>query len=160
LKSGQALPVSSVLAAGEADFPSNGSTVRRTRWFEAGSRLPAGAILLSRAPAEVNACEKWEDSLLAKLTAPVGADRGTPGLDRLLRVYLSIVLVLGLVAQAYWGWHGDWITGAQAMISVFVVSCPCALGWPFRWRTTWRPRRWSGSGCLCATPPCGRGCGG
>jgi Cu2+-exporting ATPase len=129
LKSGQALPVSSVLAAGEADFSLewiHGEADPRR--FEAGARLPAGAILLSRAPAEVNACEKWEDSLLAKLTAPVGADRGTPGLDRLLRVYLSIVLVLGLVAQAYWGWHGDWITGAQAMISVFVVSCPCALG--------------------------------
>lgn len=76
----------------------------------------------------VEAGEKWEDSLLAKLTTNAVGDRGSPGLDRLLRVYLSIVLVLGVLALVIWGWLGDWLTGVQAMISVFVVSCPCALG--------------------------------
>jgi P-type Cu2+ transporter len=126
---GQALPVSGVLAAGEADFSlewihGEADPVR----FRPGSRLSAGAILLSRTPAVVEAGERWEDSLMAKLTAPVGSERGSPGLDKLLRVYLSIVLLLGLVALAIWGWKNDWLTGLQAMISVFVVSCPCALG--------------------------------
>ncbi len=126
---GQALPVSGVLAEGEADFSlewihGEAEPVR----FAAGSRLPAGAILLSRSPAVLTAGEMWEDSLLAKLTAPTGGDRGSPGLDKLLRVYLSVVLVLGVAAILLWGWWGDWLTGAQAMISVFVVSCPCALG--------------------------------
>jgi Cu2+-exporting ATPase len=49
-------------------------------------------------------------------------------LDKLLRVYLSIVLVAGVAALVFWGQRGDWLTGVQAMISVFVVSCPCALG--------------------------------
>jgi len=129
LAPGQALPVSGVLAAGEADFSlewihGEADPVR----FSAGSRLPAGAILLSRKPAAVEAGERWQDSLLAKLTAPVSGDRTSPGLDRLLRVYLSIVLVMGLATLAFWVWRGDWLTGAQAMISVFVVSCPCALG--------------------------------
>lgn len=129
LRPGQALPVSGVMAAGEADFSlewihGEADPVR----FSAGSRLPAGAILLSRSPAVVEAGEKWEDSLLAKLTAPGTGDRGSPGLDKLLRVYLGIVLVLGICALAFWGWRGDWLTAAQAMISVFVVSCPCALG--------------------------------
>lgn len=129
LAPGQALPVSGVLAAGEADFSlewihGEADPVR----FSAGSRLPAGAILLSRKPAAVEAGERWQDSLLAKLTAPVSGDRASPGLDKLLRVYLSIVLVMGLSALAFWVWRGDWLTGAQAMISVFVVSCPCALG--------------------------------
>ena len=126
---GQALPVSGVLAEGEADFSlewihGEADPVR----YEAGSRLPAGAILLSRSPAVLSAVETWEDSLLAKLTAPVRGERGSPGLDRLLRVYLSIVLVLGLAALMIWSVQGDWLTGMQAMISVFVVSCPCALG--------------------------------
>jgi Cu2+-exporting ATPase len=126
---GQALPVSGVLTVGEADFSlewihGEADPVR----YVAGSRLPAGAILLSRTPAVVEASERWEDSLMAKLTAAAGADRGSPGLDKLLRVYLAIVLVMGLLALAYWGWQGDWLTGTQAMISVFVVSCPCALG--------------------------------
>lgn len=126
---GQALPVSGVLAAGEADFS--------LEWihgeadpvgFVAGSRLPAGAILLSRAPASVVAGEGWEDSLLAKLTAPWSGERRDPGLERLLRLYLGSVLALGVVGLACWGWAGAWLTGVQAMISVFVVSCPCALG--------------------------------
>jgi Cu2+-exporting ATPase len=126
---GQALPVSGVMVAGEADFSlewihGEAEPVR----FAAGSRLPAGAILLSRTAAAVEASERWEDSLLAKLTAPVTGERGSPGLDRLLRVYLGIVLALGVTALALWVWRGDGLTGLQAMISVFVVSCPCALG--------------------------------
>jgi Cu2+-exporting ATPase len=129
LSPGQALPVSGVLAAGEADFSlewihGEADPVR----YSTGARLPAGAILLSRKPAVVEASERWEDSLIAKLTAPSGNERGTPGLDRLLRVYLSMVLLAGVAAFAYWGWRGEWLTGAQAMISIFVVSCPCALG--------------------------------
>lgn len=129
LAPGQALPVSGVLAEGEADFSlewihGEADPVR----FSSGARLPAGAILLSRSHAVVEGGEKWEDSLLAKLTAPHTGDRGSPGLDKLLRVYLSVVLVFGVSTLAFWGWHGDWLKGAQAMISVFVVSCPCALG--------------------------------
>ena len=129
LAPGQALPVSGVLAEGEADFSlewihGEADPVR----FSSGARLPAGAILLSRSHAVVEGGEKWEDSLLAKLTAPHTGDRGSPGLDKLLRVYLSVVLVFGVCTLAFWGWHGDWLKGVQAMISVFVVSCPCALG--------------------------------
>jgi P-type Cu2+ transporter len=90
LAPGQALPVSGVLAEGEADFSlewihGEADPVR----FSAGSRLPGGAILLSRAPAVVEAGERWEDSLLSKLTANAAGERGSPGLDRLLRVYLG-----------------------------------------------------------------------
>lgn len=129
LKPGQALPVCGVLAENDADFSlewihGEADPLR----FIPGARLPAGAILLSRSPAILTAGEKWQDSLLAKLTAPVDEHRGSPGLDRLLRVYLGIVLVLGIIAQFLWGLRGEWLLGAQAMISVFVVSCPCALG--------------------------------
>jgi Cu2+-exporting ATPase len=126
---GQALPVSGVLTADEADFSlewihGEADPVR----YSAGARLPAGAILLSRISVTVEASERWEDSLIAKLTAPASTERGTPGLDQLLRIYLSFVLIAGVAAQVFWGMRGDWLTGAQAMISVFVVSCPCALG--------------------------------
>ena len=126
---GLALPVSGVMVAGAADFSlewihGEAEPVR----FVAGSRLPAGSILLSRTPVAVEASERWEDSLLAKLTAPMAGERGSPGLARLLRVYLVIVMLLGVTALGYWSLRGDWLTGLQAMISVFVVSCPCALG--------------------------------
>ncbi len=129
LNPGQALPVSGVLAAGVADFSlewiyGEADSMR----FGAGSRLPAGAILLSRTAAVIEAHETWADSMLAKLTAPVIGERGSPGLEQLLRSYLCVVLALGLATLLWWGWQGDWQTGAQAMMSVFVVSCPCALG--------------------------------
>jgi Cu2+-exporting ATPase len=129
LEAGQALPVSGVLADGEADFSlewihGEADPVRHA----AGARLPAGAILLSREPVWITAGERWVDSLLARLTAPVEGERAAPGLDRLLRVYLAVVLVLGVIALIFWATRGDWLTGVQSMISVFVVSCPCALG--------------------------------
>jgi Cu2+-exporting ATPase len=129
LDAGQALPVSGVLAEGEADFSlewihGEADPVRHA----AGARLPAGAILLSREPVWISAEERWKDSLLARLTAPAEGERASPGLDKLLRVYLTVVMALGLAALAVWASRGDWLTGTQAMISVFVVSCPCALG--------------------------------
>lgn len=129
IDAGQALPVAAVLTDGESEFSlewihGEADPLR----FTAGSRLPAGAILLGRTPVAVEATEAWRDSLMDKLTAPSAVDRGSPGLDRLLRVYLSVVLVTGLVVFAAWGTSNAWLTGLQAMISIFVVSCPCALG--------------------------------
>lgn len=129
LAPGQALPVASTMSSGDAEFSlewihGEPDAVR----FSPGARLPAGAILLSRAPVTVQADESWADSLLAKLTAPGTVERGSPGLERLLRGYLTTVIALGIATFALWLLRGEWITGLQAMISVFVVSCPCALG--------------------------------
>lgn len=129
LHAGRAVPVASTLAAGEADFSlewirGESEPVR----FLPGSRLPAGAILLSRQPVELVAGEAWRESLLARLTAPMTGDRGNPGLEKLLRGYLLVVVLIGLGTLASWLAAGKAVTGLQAMISVFVISCPCALG--------------------------------
>ncbi len=130
LQPGQAMPVSGVMAEGEADFSlewihGEADAVK----MAAGAGLPAGVILLSRSPALVEAAETWEDSLLARLTAADQVERGSPGLERVLRIYLALVLALGVVTLLLWwlAWGAPW-QGLQAMISVFVVSCPCALG--------------------------------
>lgn len=129
LQPGNALPVSAVLVSGQADFSlewihGEADSVH----FNAGSRLPSGAILLSQSPVAVSAAETWKDSLLSKLTAPVVSDRGSPGLDRLLKTYLLAVIGVGLATFAIWMDSGKPLDGLQAMISIFVVSCPCALG--------------------------------
>lgn len=93
-----------------------------------GSRLPAGAILLSRTPLTLTATETWRDSLLARLTRQDATERAHPKLQRLLRTYLLVVLLLGLAGFAFWAASGETARGLQVMISVFVVSCPCALG--------------------------------
>jgi Cu2+-exporting ATPase len=50
-------------------------------------------------------------------------------LENLLRVYLITVVVVGIIGAIAWWWTtGNWGKAMQVMISVFVVSCPCALG--------------------------------
>jgi Cu2+-exporting ATPase len=129
LEPGRALPVSACLSEGTAEVS--------LEWIHGeadpvtllpGARLPAGAILLGRRPVTVTADETWADSLISKLTADTAGDRGSPVFQRLLKVYLAVVIVVGLMVFAGWSAMGDWRTGLQAMISVFVVSCPCALG--------------------------------
>ena len=129
LDPGKALPVSSCLSDGIAEVS--------LEWIHGeadpvtllpGARLPAGAILLGRQPVTVTADETWADSLISKLIANTTGDRGSPVFQRLLKVYLAVVLVIGVAVFAAWTMGGDVRTGLQAMISVFVVSCPCALG--------------------------------
>jgi Cu2+-exporting ATPase len=96
--------------------------------FSAGSRLPAGAILLSRQPLALTATEAWQDSLLSKLIQPPGRERSHAFLDKMLRVWISLIFLIGLSAWIYHISHHRTLHGLQIMISVFVVSCPCALG--------------------------------
>jgi P-type Cu2+ transporter len=126
---GQASPVASVIQSQNASFSLewiNGEAAPVA--FPPGSRLPAGAILLSRIPVALRASEAWTDSLLARLTAPQQLLRGHAFLDKLLRRWLMVIFAIG-IAGFFWHYaHQNWVTGLQVMISVFVVSCPCALG--------------------------------
>lgn len=129
LRHGQALPVSALLTGEPREFSLewiNGEAdpVR----FDTGRRIPAGAILLTRDPATLRAAETWAQSLLSRLTRNDQAERGSPLLDRILKVYLVLVLLTGIGAWIGWSLAGQPLTGLQAMVSIFVVSCPCALG--------------------------------
>lgn len=129
LPSGQAVPVTATLDAVAADFSLewiNGEATPHT--FQPGRRLPAGAILLGSSPVVLTADETWEDSLLRRLTQAPRAAIRVPALERLLRFYLLAVLVIGTAGCAWWLMHGTAAQALQVMISVFVVSCPCALG--------------------------------
>ncbi|MFN0127119.1 MAG: ATPase P [Verrucomicrobiales bacterium] len=108
----------------------NGEAEPRT--WEAGAIVPAGAVCLGGEEILVRAREDWSDSLLARLSASSsdrGDDPAARWLDRLLRVYLFVVLALAVAGgTTWWIWAGDWTDALQVFISVLVVSCPCALG--------------------------------
>ncbi|MFC7339576.1 heavy metal translocating P-type ATPase metal-binding domain-containing protein [Haloferula chungangensis] len=126
---GRAIPVASTVSADEAEVSLewiNGEAEPVV--VKAGTRLPAGAILLSRKALTLRAEETWGDSLLQRLTAQDHSERTSPVLQKLLRVYLIVVLIIGIAGLIGWIMAGQPITGVQAMISIFVVSCPCALG--------------------------------
>jgi P-type Cu2+ transporter len=129
LLAGQSSPVAAVVDRRAADFSLewiNGEAESCT--FQAGRALPAGAIHLGKEPVILTASETWEDSLLAKLVCTDRPVVRVVALERLLKYYLIAVLVIGV--SGFWWWnrqHGI-APALQVMISIFVVSCPCALG--------------------------------
>ncbi|MCB1212240.1 MAG: HAD family hydrolase, partial [Verrucomicrobiales bacterium] len=72
----------------------------------------------------------WEESTLRKLLeARRGQDSRDLRLERVLRIYLALVVAAGVLGALGWWWAGAGVERSlQIMISIFVVSCPCALG--------------------------------
>lgn len=131
VKPAQTVPVAAKLTGGNAMVSLewiNGESEAQER--EAGQLLPSGALNIGTQALTVEAVETWGDSTLRRL---LDARRETEfrdvRLEKLLRVYLVVVVVVGLVGAAWWWMRGSGIAQAlQVMISIFVVSCPCALG--------------------------------
>jgi Cu2+-exporting ATPase len=129
LQAGQSSPVAAVLDQKAADFSLewiNGEAESCT--FQAGRALPAGAIHLGKEPVVLTASETWEDSFLAKLVSNDRPVVRVVALEKLLKFYLLAVLCIGTTAFYWWSRHHGMAQALQVMISVFVVSCPCALG--------------------------------
>jgi P-type Cu2+ transporter len=126
---GQSIPVAATLDSEAAELSLewiNGEADPQT--YRSGRALPAGAIHLGGTPITVTAAETWDDSLLARLTSGERIAARVPALERLLKYYLSAVVVIGVTAFAVWYAAAGFAPALQVMISVFVVSCPCALG--------------------------------
>jgi Cu2+-exporting ATPase len=129
LMPGQSAPVSATLESAAAEFSLEWITGEaEPQTFRPGRPLPAGAIHLGREPVLLTAGEVWENSLLARLSSEHRPVVRVPALEKLLRVYLLSVLVVGVAAFIGWAAHGSMAEALQVMISIFVVSCPCALG--------------------------------
>ncbi|MCX6854948.1 MAG: heavy metal translocating P-type ATPase metal-binding domain-containing protein [Verrucomicrobia bacterium] len=131
IKPGQSIPVASRLLSPQASVSLewiNGESDAQLR--DAGQMLPSGALNIGSRGLEAEALESWQDSTLRKLL-----EARRPGefrdlnLERLLRWYLAIIVVIGIGGAVWWAWQGAGLAQAlQVMISIFVVSCPCALG--------------------------------
>lgn len=131
IRPAQAVPVSCKLMDAGASVSLewiNGESEAQHR--RAGQLIPAGALNIGTRSLEAEALETWEQSTLRKLleARKPGGQRDL-GLERLLRGYLFVVVMAGIGGALWWWLHeGDVTKAVQVMISVFVVSCPCALG--------------------------------
>ena len=129
IQPGQSVPVAATLESEAAELSLewiNGEADPQT--YRSGRALPAGAIHLGSAPITITASETWDDSLLSRLTSGERTAARIPALERLLRIYLIAVVLIGTAAFAGWYAMEGLAPALQVMISVFVVSCPCALG--------------------------------
>ena len=130
LAPGQIVPVAAKLLAGEATVSLesiNGEA--EPRQLNAGGRLAAGSLHIGRTPLELEAMETWESSLFRRLRESPESSAHHPLLDKILRSAIAGVLTAAIGGfVAWWGMTGDPARALQVMISVLVVSCPCALG--------------------------------
>ncbi len=131
VKSGQSIPVASRLLGERASVSLewiNGESESQQR--EEGQMLPSGALNIGTRAIEVEALEGWQESTLCRLLeARKPGEFRDRGLERLLRGYLMVVVLIGIGGAVYWLLSGAGFAQAlQVMISIFVVSCPCALG--------------------------------
>ncbi len=130
LTPGQIVPVAAKLLAGDATVSLesiNGEA--EPRQVNAGGRLAAGSLHIGRTPLELEALETWQSSLFRRLRESPESAAHHPLLDKILRYAIAGVLTAaagGFIA--WWALTGDPARALQVMISVLVVSCPCALG--------------------------------
>lgn len=131
VKPGQAVPVAAKLDDAHASISLewiNGESDSCTR--TSGQLVPSGALNAGTRSLNATALESWRDSTLCQLLeARRNGDNRDLRLEKLLRGYLIVVVLAGVIGGLWWWQHtGDWTRAMQVMISVFVVSCPCALG--------------------------------
>ncbi len=131
IKPAQSIPVACRLLSPQASVSLewiNGES--ESQHLIEGQMLPSGALNIGTLHLEAEALESWQDSTLRKLLeARRPGEFRDRGLERLLRYYLAAVVVIGLLGAIGWLWSGSTVPAAlQVMISIFVVSCPCALG--------------------------------
>ncbi|MFN0076657.1 MAG: heavy metal translocating P-type ATPase metal-binding domain-containing protein [Prosthecobacter sp.] len=131
VKPGQAVPVAAKLDDAHASISLewiNGESDSCTR--TSGQLVPSGALNAGTRILNATALESWRDSTLCQLLeARRGGENRDLRLEKLLRGYLIVVVLAGVIGAFWWWQHtGDWTRAMQVMISVFVVSCPCALG--------------------------------
>ncbi len=100
----------------------------RLRRFPAAATLPAGAINASGTLLRAVAAQDFEESRLHDLLRPTeGPDRHDVFWSRFARIYVALVLTLATAAFLLWLGDGPG-RALQVMVSVLVVTCPCALG--------------------------------
>jgi len=97
--------------------------------FPVGRTVPGGATSLQNDPIRLRVSELWTDSLLARLLAASPESIRHPFLERILKWYLSCVIIFAVLGYFVWTFllH-DPLQGWQVALSILVVSCPCALG--------------------------------
>lgn len=131
ISKGRIIPVRSRLLSAPATFALDWITGEPDpRLFQKGSIVPAGARNISSDPIDLVALESWADSRLASLLQiESGNEWRNAAMQKLIRTYLCIVLVIAALGFAAWGLStGDWFRATQVIVSILVVSCPCAIG--------------------------------
>lgn len=96
--------------------------------YEKSDPIPAGAVNQSQDAITIETVEAVDtEHFFYQL--PKQNDGLSPTLAKFIRYYLIAILFIGVIAAGLWLWMADdWVKSIQVMISIYVVSCPCAVG--------------------------------
>ena len=148
VRPGEKVPVDAVVIDGRSAIDESmvtGESMPVTK--TAGDTVVGGT--LNRTGALVIRAEKvGRDTMLARIVAMVAqAQRSRAPIQRLADTvsawFVPAVIAIAVVAFVVWALVGPDPSLAYALVvavSVLIIACPCALGWPRRCRS------WSGSG--------------
>jgi Cu2+-exporting ATPase len=133
IRSGERVPVDSVLAGGTASFDYaivTGETAPHS--VAAGEPVVAGAAALT-GPIEVLAVLQSRDSYLSRMVelmeaAESARTRPRRIADRAAALYAPVVHSLAITTFLGWGvMSGDWHAALLNAVAVLIITCPCAL---------------------------------
>lgn len=127
---GEIVPVLAELESREAsvslEWINGESTMQAHRQ---GQWIASGAQNIGLEPILLQARQTWQEALLRKLLESGAPSERNLTVERILRVYIGVVLAVAAIGTGTWGLlMQDWLSGLQVAISVLVVSCPCAIG--------------------------------
>jgi Cu2+-exporting ATPase len=133
VRPGERLPVDGVVAEGEASVSEaeiTGEPLPRARG--AGDPVSAGTLDLDGSLV-VLVRRTGAETTLARIVRLVEEARAgrypfAPLVDRLVRVFVPLVLVLALATLAHWARVADPGTALMNTLAVLLIACPCALG--------------------------------
>ncbi len=131
---GALVPVAARLEEDAAEFALAWITGEaEPRCFRLGQTVPAGASLAGGTEARLTATQGWAGSMLAELLRPAErAPERARLIERVVKGYLVGIIGTAIAAGAWWAWRtGDMAQTGAVVISILVVSCPCALGLAF-----------------------------
>lgn len=134
IPAGAMVPVEARLESGTARFQLdwiNGEP--EPVLFLAGQRVPAGAKNGTAEPIRLVAGHAYSGSFLEQLFAPLEEDPGShtaaTSTHPIRKYYLITVILVAFGGAGTWLAAGKGVADSlQVLISVLVVSCPCALG--------------------------------
>jgi Cu+-exporting ATPase len=137
VRAGERVPVDGTIVRGESELDESmltGEPMPQKRAL--GDRVHAGTLNTLGA-LEVEASCGTDETMLAGIVALVDEAQATKAsiarlADRIAAVFVPIVLAIAAASWVLWMWLGSAETresqAMQALVSVLVVACPCALG--------------------------------
>lgn len=130
LPPGRALPVVAQLESDDTEFSLAWMTGEPDpRLFPTGRTVPAGAIVLANQAVQLTAREDFGESAVSKLYESARKGNATITPTRFLKGYLISIIFIGIFGGLFRFFIGHTALDAlQVTISIFVISCPCAIG--------------------------------